>query len=173
MFLFRLIAIACLTIAALILFFSNLAPTLPLVFLGRSTVPIAIGTMLLGAIGSGLIISLTLRLLMFGQRPRRQRPAEFSYEPAPETATYRESDREFDQEIDPEFEPAHQDEKPRRRRPIEPDLDPTVLDGVYDASYRVIKQPTPRNAPPEVGSKLRPDSEDWGFDFEDEDEPRK
>ncbi len=173
MFMLQSIAIVCLAIAALILFFSNLTPTLPLVFLGRSTVPIAIGSMVLGAIGSGLVISLILRLLMFGQRPRRQRPtaAEFSYEPAPGSATDRESSRETGREFEPEI----RDEEPPRRRPqrsMDPDSEPP---GVYDANYRVINQPTKQPSPmhPEVGSKLRSDSEDWGFDFEDEDEPRK
>jgi hypothetical protein len=172
MSLLRFIAIACLAIVGLILFFSNLTPTLPLVFLGRSTVPIAVGTMVLGAIGSGLVISLILRLLMFGQRPRRQtRPAatDFSYEPAPNRETRREFDRDYQPEII--------DEEPARRRPqqaVEPDLDSNPpRDGVYDANYRVINQPSPRTMPPEVGSNLRSDSEDWGFDFEDEDEPRK
>jgi hypothetical protein len=178
MFLLRLIAIASLAIVLLIIFFSNLTPAIPLVFLGKSTVPISLGTLVLGAIGIGITTSLVLRLLMFWQRPPQRRPnaaAEFSYEPEPDR--YESSSR---QQQDPEYD----DEPPQRpanRRPAVPASSQPEFkyeppnDSVYDANYRVINPPTPRDIKPEVGSKLPSDSEDWGFDFEDEDEdkPRK
>jgi cell division protein FtsN len=178
MFLLRLITIASLAIVLLIIFFSNLTPAIPLVFLGKSTVPISLGTLVLGAIGIGLATSLVLRLLIFWQRPPQRRPkpaAEFSYEPAPDQ--YESSSRQ-------QQEPEYDDEPPQRsanRRPAVPASSQPEFkyeppnDSVYDANYRVINQPTPRDIKPEVGSKLPSDSDDWGFDFEDEDEdkPRK
>ncbi len=175
MFLLRLITIASLAIVLLIIFFSNLTPALPLVFLGKSTVPTSLGILVLGAIGAGITTSLVLRLLMFWQRPRPKRsvePAEFSYEPP------------IDQDWESARRQADNAEPPRRpnKRSVAPDPSPAAEfnyvppnDSVYDANYRVINQPTPRDVKPEVGSKLPSDSEDWGFDFEDEDEdkPRK
>ncbi len=176
MFLLRLITIASLAIVVLIIF-SNLTPALPLVFLGKSTVPISLGILVLGAIGAGITTSLVLRLLMFWQQPQQRRPstaAEFSYEPEPDR--YESSSR---QQRDPEYDEPPQ--RPANRRPAVPASPQPEFkyvppnDSVYDANYRVIKQPPASNIPPEVGSKLRSDSEDWGFDFEDEDEdkPRK
>ena len=164
MFLLRLITIASLAIVLLIIFFSNLTPALPLVFLGKSTVPISLGIVFLGAIGAGIITSLVLRLLMFWQRPKRSvEPAEFSYEP-PIDQDWESARRQPDKAAPPR--------RPNRSDSPATEFDYAPPDSVYDANYRVINQPTPREIKPEVGSKLRSDSEDWGFDFEDEDEDK-
>jgi hypothetical protein len=177
MFLLRLMTIACLAIALLIIFFSNLTPELSLVFLGNSTVPISLGTLVLGAFGWGFAISLILRILMFGQQPRRRsvtEPAEFSHEPSAPTTDDWEKSRPNRDIID-ETPNRKKNKKLAAPEPANPEqfkyVPPT--DSVYDANYRVISQPRTRNAPPDVGSKLRSDSEDWGFDFEDEDAPKK
>jgi hypothetical protein len=175
----RFMTIACLAVAFLITFASNLTPIIPLVFLGKSTVPIPLGTLVLGAFSAGLTTSILLRTLMFWQQPRKQRKAtatDFSYEPA--TAANDNWDNSRDQ---PEIN--DHDEPPPRRRP-ERSIAPEPVnseqfkyvppsDSVYDANYRVISQPhNNTTVPPVVGSKLPSDSEDWGFDFEDEDAPK-
>ncbi len=181
MFLLRLMTIACLAIFLTIIFFSNLTPELSLVFLGKSTVPISLGTLAIGALGLGIATSLILRILMFGQQPRRRSattPAEFSYEPPTPITDDWEKSRPNRDIVDET--PSRQKNKklaapvpenPEQFRYIPPSVN--ASDSVYDANYRVISQPSTRNAPPEVGSKLRSDSEDWGFDFEDEDAPKK
>lgn len=174
----QLMAIALALIVVLTIFFSNLAPALPLVFLGRSTVPIPIGLLFLGALSAGLITSLVVRLLMFWQRSakskkRPEEPVEFSYRPEPPPPDDWTTARP-EQNIAPD-RPRH--DLPERFRAPEqftpPKYDrPPVSDYVYDADYRVISQPDPNSAPV-VGSRLSPDSEDWGFDFDEEDEPRR
>jgi hypothetical protein len=176
MSLLRFMTITSLVIVLLITFFSNLTPVLPLVFLGRSTVPIPLGMLVLGAFSTGLTTSLILRLLMFWQQPQKLRatkPEDFSYEPDPPNDRSWETARE-QQNTAP---------KPSRRkmpeRLVEPEATSTKqfkyvppADSVYDANYRVISQPNTPAAPPQVGSKLRSDNEDWGFDFEEEEQPR-
>jgi hypothetical protein len=177
MFLVHLMTIASLVIVLLIIFFSNLTPMLPVVFLGKSTVPIALGALILGALAAGISTSIVLRSLMFWQRPRQRpvvEPAEFSYEPSPPTTSDWETSRPNRDIVD---EPPSRRKPQRLAEPEQPN-DPQFQyvppsDSVYDANYRVISQPSSHNPPPVVGSKMRSDSEDWGFDFEDEDEPKK
>jgi hypothetical protein len=68
---------------------------------------------------------------------------------------------------------------PRREPELVEDenLGPPVVDRpysrenstVHDANYRVIRAPkSPANLQPQVNSKLKPDEEDWGFDFEED-----
>jgi hypothetical protein len=174
----RFMTIGCLAIAFLITFASNLTPMLPLVFLGRSTVPIPLGLLVLGAFSAGLATSILLRILMFWQRSSKKRtttPADFSYEPA--------ADNNNDQDWDNAPDQAEINDRPSRRRRPERSIAPEPVnpeqfkyvppsDSVYDANYRVISQPQSNAVSPIVGSKLPSDSDDWGFDFEDEDAPK-
>jgi uncharacterized integral membrane protein len=171
----RIMAIVFLIIALAILAVSNPLPMLNLAFLGRQTVPIPLGLLGLAALGSGLTAGLGLRVALWSyvasrsqksekklNRRQDQVKPEFSYQPplaAEETALDEPPDR-FDNYSRP---------APRPVANAEPEPDKNI---VHDANYRVIKPPqnTPSNpaARPQVDSTLKPDNQDWGFDFDDE-----
>jgi hypothetical protein len=185
--LIRLMAIIFLAIALVFTAFSNPLPALRLVFLGWQTAPIPLGFLGLAAVGSGLFAGLGLRIALWSyvasrtrsiakkakiasklQNQDREEPLE---QLEPPDYNYRPS-QQFAEE---EEKPSSPVDKLRERfdnyaRPKEkPEPEPNV---VRDANYRVITPPqdTPKPAArPQVESTLKPDNQDWGFDFDDED----
>ncbi len=185
----RLMAIVFLVIALAIFAASNPLPSMRLVFLGWQTVPISLGLLGLAAVGSGLFAGLGLRVALWGYVASRARsiakkakiarklenqdldepleqlePPSYNDRPAPQ----------FDQEDrKPDSPPSSPIDKIRDRfdnysRPKEkPEPEPNV---VRDANYRVITPPQDAStaARPQVESTLKPDNQDWGFDFDDE-----
>jgi hypothetical protein len=172
----RFMAIVLLIIACAILAVSNPLPTMQLAFLGHQTVPIPLGLLGLAALGSGLAAGLGLRTALWSYAASRSRSIS--------KGASKKSDkkRRIDQP-EPEFayqppqqlaEETSQDQPPDRfdnysRQTAEPEPNKNI---VHDANYRVINPPqnTPNNpaARPQVDSTLKPDNQDWGFDFDDE-----
>jgi uncharacterized integral membrane protein len=155
MSLFRFMSMAVAAIALAILVVSNLNTTYPLVFLTFRTIPIPLGWLALGAFSIGVIASLLLRLLRTGARSpkvkKEKSDSAFVTDPVLERPRTNQSP------VEPEYEPEFYADEPRETRP-----------SVYEANYRVIKPPP--NAPqPKADSNLKPDSEDWGFDFDEND----
>jgi hypothetical protein len=163
----RFTAIASLVIALAILVVSNPTPTLSLLFLGGRTVPISVGLLCLAALGSGLLGALTLRSLLWSyvasgaktirSQTKTVEQPEFS-DQSPMAAA-------------PEYpEEYHRDRLDNYDRP-QPNLESVPNDVVRDANYRVIRPPQntpPASEKPRVESTLKPDSEDWGFDFDED-----
>jgi hypothetical protein len=171
----RFMAIVFLVIAIIILVVSNPLPALNLVFLGGRTVAIPVGLLCLGALGSGLAAALTIRTLLLSYVASRVKTLkaknkakdlpspEFAYQPPLDEAPE-------DQEEYPRDRLENYADRPRpnlaaEREPV--DAEPNV---VRDANYRVISPPknTPATPKPQVDSTLKADSEDWGFDFDEE-----
>jgi hypothetical protein len=186
MILVRLMAIVFLVIALAIFAASNPLPSMRLVFLGWQTVPISLGLLGLTAVGSGLFAGLGLRVALWGYVASRARsiakkakiarklenqdledpleqlePPDYNDRPAPQ---FDQEDRKPDSPID-----KIRDRFDNYSRPKEnPEPEPNV---VRDANYRVITPPQDAPKPaarPQVESTLKPDNQDWGFDFDDE-----
>jgi hypothetical protein len=162
MSLFRFMSIAVVTIAISVAVVSNLTDTFQLMFWNARTVPVHLGLLALGAGTTGILASVLLRLLAISPRrgPKEQRRTaqpEFEEEPF----------RPVDQPVRGLEEP----EEYREPRESDRSIDENLANApVYDANYRVIKAPKNPAAPqPQVNSKLQPDGEDWGFDFEEDD----
>jgi uncharacterized integral membrane protein len=182
--LLRFMAIVFLVIALAIFAASNPLPSMRLVFLGWQTVPISLGLLGLAAVGSGLAAGLGLRVAIWGYVASRARslvkkakisrkleekdleePMAYNYQP----------DQQFANEDEKSnLPPSSPVDKLRDRfdnysRPKEkPEPEPNV---VRDANYRVITPPQDAPKPaarPQVESTLKPDNQDWGFDFDDE-----
>lgn len=169
----RFMAIVLLIIACAILAFSNPLPTMQLAFLGRQTVPIPLGLLGLAALGSGLAAGLGLRAALWSYAASRsaqksdkkrridQPEPEFAYQPP----------QQLEEETIQDQPPDRFDNysRPAPRSVAEPEPNKNI---VHDANYRVISPPqnTPNNpaARPQVDSTLKPDNQDWGFDFDDE-----
>lgn len=171
----QLLAIALALIVVLITYISNLVPLVPLVFLGQSTIPISLGLLFWAAVAAGLLTSAIVRLLLAWQQPVRRQPpaapAQFSYPPTPDPDDDWIADQPEPEP--PERFPAAAPFVPDRLPPEPSDSEPPS-DYVYDADYRVISPPpTSGSGAPVVGSKLSPESEDWGFDFDDEEQPKR
>jgi hypothetical protein len=189
--LIRLMAVIFLAIALILMAFSNPVPTLRLVFMGWQTVPIPLGFLGLAAVGSGLVAGLGLRVALWGYVASRARSIakkakiarkledQDLNEPLEQLEPpdyYNQPSQQFAKEDSkPETPPSSPIDKLRDRfdnysRPKEkPEPEPNV---VRDANYRVITPPqdTPKPAArPQVESTLKPDNQDWGFDFDDED----
>jgi hypothetical protein len=188
--LIRLMAVIFLAIALVFMAFSNPVPAFRLVFLGWQTVPIPLGFLGLAAVGSGLVAGLGLRVALWGYVASRVRSIAKKAKIARklenqdleeqleqlEPPDYRDRpSQQFDREEQkPDSPPSSPIDKLRDRfdnysRPKEkPEPEPNV---VRDANYRVITPPqdTPKpTARPQVESTLKPDNQDWGFDFDDE-----
>jgi hypothetical protein len=160
MSLFRFMSMAVAAIALAVLVVSNLNTTYPLVFLTFRTIPIPLGWLALGAFGLGVIASLLLRLLRTGARsPIKPKKSDFSAATDPVL----ERPRPYQVPSEPEYEP-----EPEFYPPVDEPRENRPRSSVYEANYRVIKPPP--NAPqPKADSNLKPDSEDWGFDFDEND----
>jgi uncharacterized integral membrane protein len=157
MSLFRFMSMAVAAIALAVLVVSNLNTTYPLVFLTFRTIPIPLGWLALGAFSIGVIASLLLRLLRTGARSPKVKPEKSDFSVATDPVLERPRTQRVPAE--PEYEPEFYADEPRETRP---------RPSVYEANYRVIKPPP--NAPqPKADSNLKPDSEDWGFDFDEND----
>jgi uncharacterized integral membrane protein len=175
--LIRLMAIVFLMIALAILAASNPVPSLHLVFLGRQTVEIPLGILGLGAMGTGLLAGLGLRVALWSYAASRGKKTDrksdrLKNRPEPEF---------FDQPLAPEFRAdesptdaaenrfdnySRPSPRPTTKGEPEPGKDNNV---VRDANYRVISSPQPPpEVRPQVESTLKPDNQDWGFDFDDE-----
>ncbi len=167
-------SIAVVTIAIAVAVVSNLTDTFRLVFWNARTVPIHLGFLALGAGSTGILASILLRLLASGPRrgpkdKRRTAQPEFEEEPfrpvdrpfrAPEEPEEYEDPRDSDRSIEADREASQYENREASQRANAP---------VYDANYRVINVPkSPATPQPQVNSKLRPDGEDWGFDFEED-----
>ncbi len=181
----RLMAVIFLAIALVFTAFSNPLPALRLVFLGWQTVPIPLGFLGLAAVGSGLFAGLALRVALWSYVASRTRsiakkakiakklenqdleeqleqlePPEYNYQPSQQFAKEEKPDSPIDK-IRDRFD--------NYSRPKEkPEPEPNV---VRDANYRVITPPQDSPKPaarPQVESTLKPDNQDWGFDFDDE-----
>lgn len=165
-------SISAVAIAIAVLVVSNLTSLFPIVFLTARTVPIPLGLLALAALSSGMLASVFLRLLATGRRQNRQdkkaerraKQSNFEAEPQEQEFSFRTAEADY----------------PRREPELVEDenLGPPVVDRAYsrenstvhDANYRVIRAPkSPANPQPQVNSKLKPDEEDWGFDFEEDD----
>jgi hypothetical protein len=173
--LIRVMAIIFVIIACAILAVSNPLPTIRLEFLGRQTVLIPLGLLGLAALGSGLAAGLGLRTALWSyaasrsakksdKKRRIDHPEpEFAYQPPQQLAEENIQDQppdRFDNYSRPASRPAAK---------AEPEPHKNI---VHDANYRVINPPqnTPNKpeARPQVDSTLKPDNQDWGFDFDDE-----
>jgi uncharacterized integral membrane protein len=169
----RFMAIVLLIIACAILAVSNPLPTMQLAFLGRQTVPISLGLLGLAALGSGLAAGLGLRAALWSYAASRsskrsdkkrridQPETEFAYQPPQQLEEENIQDQPADR-----FDNYS---RPSPRPAAEPEPQKNI---VHDANYRVINPPqnTPNNPAtrPQVDSTLKPDNQDWGFDFDDE-----
>ena len=181
----RLMAIILLAITLVLTVFSNPVPTLRLVFLGWQTVPMPLGFLGLAAIGSGLAAGLSLRAALWGYVASRMRSIAKKAKIARKLEN-QDLDEQLEQLESPDYHYQSspqftEEEKPRSpidklhdrfdnyaRPSAKPEPDPSV---VRDVNYRVITPP--QNAPkpadrPQVESTLKPDNQDWGFDFDDE-----
>jgi hypothetical protein len=191
----RFMATIFLVIALAIFTASNPLPTMRLVFLGWQTIPISMGLLGLAAVGSGLAAGIGVRVVLWSYVASRARsitekakiarklenqdieeqlePPNYNYQPP----------QQFDQEDEnPDSSPSSSIasgaseafDRLRNRfdnysRPQDkPAPEPNV---VRDANYRVINPPQNTPQPvirPQVESTLKPDNQDWGFDFDDE-----
>ncbi len=189
--LIRLMAVIFLAIALVLTAFSNPLPALRLVFLGWQTVPISLGFLGLAAVGSGFVAGLGVRVALWSYVASRARsiakkakvarklenldleeqleqlePPDYNYRPSQQFA------KEDDQEKSDSPSPIDKlrDRFDNYSRPKEnPEPEPNM---VRDANYRVITPPQDAPKPaarPQVESTLKPDNQDWGFDFDDED----
>jgi hypothetical protein len=159
MSLFRFMSIVVVAIAIAILVVSNLNTAYPLVFLTARTIPIPLGWLASGALMSGVLASLLLRFLGTGRQtiPASKNRSKAVADPPSNIA----DQPNFERSPQPE-RPAIDDEPEFEVAPSQP------RPSVYEANYRVIRPP--QNTPqPKVDSNLRPDNEDWGFDFEEDD----
>jgi hypothetical protein len=182
----RLMAIILLAIALVFTAFSNPVLAFRLVFLGWQTVPIPLGFLGLAAAGSGLVAGLGLRLALWGYVASRARsiakkakiarklenqdleeqleqlePPDYNYQPSQQ---FDREDRKPDSPIDKIRDRLDNYSRPKEK----PEPEPNV---VRDANYRVITPPQDAPKPvarPQVESTLKPDNQDWGFDFDDE-----
>jgi hypothetical protein len=187
--LMRFMAIVFLVIALAILAASNPLPAMRLVFLGWQTAPISLGIWGLAAVGSGLAAGLSLRVALWSYLASRMRsiakktkiarkledqdideqleqlePPDYNYRPAQQFAKEAEKpDSPPDSPIDKLRDRFDNYSRPKEK----PEPEPNV---VRDANYRVITPPqdSPKAARPQVESTLKPDNQDWGFDFDDE-----
>jgi hypothetical protein len=175
----RFMAIVFLVIALAILVVSNPLPALNLMFLGGRTVAISLGLLCLGALGSGLAAALTIRTLLLSYVASRVKTLkaknkdlpspEFAYQPPLEEAPAYEEEYPRDR-LDNYADSADARSERNRPRPNLTDEREPIDNVVRDANYRVISPPknTPPTPKPQVDSTLKPDSEDWGFDFDEE-----
>jgi uncharacterized integral membrane protein len=169
----RFMAIVLLIIACAILAVSNPLPSMHLAFLGGQTVPIPLGLLGLAALASGLAAGLGLRGALWSYAASRSKKSdkkrridqpepEFAYQPPQQL----EEETSQDQQPPDRFDNYS---RPATRPTAEPEPNKNI---VHDANYRVINPPqnTPNNpaARPQVDSTLKPDNQDWGFDFDDE-----
>jgi hypothetical protein len=171
----RFMAIVFLVIAIIILVVSNPLPVLNLTFLGGRTVAIPLGLLGLGALGSGFAAALTIRTLLWSyvasrvktlkakKKFQEQPNPEFVYEPPLDAAPEYQS--EYPRDRLDNYADRPRPNTAAAREPV--DAEPNV---VRDVNYRVISPPknTPPAPKPQVDSTLKPDSEDWGFDFDEE-----
>jgi hypothetical protein len=164
-------SIAVVTIAIAVAVVSNLTDTFRLVFWNARTVPVHLGLLALGAGSTGILAGVVLRLLAIGPRraPQKERRAaqpEFEEEP------FRPVDRPFRDPVQDPEEPEEYRAPRDSHRSIQDDHDAVEHQKratVYDANYRVINAPkNPATPQPQVNSNLKPDGEDWGFDFEED-----
>jgi hypothetical protein len=182
----RLMAVIFLAIALVFMAFSNPVPALRLVFLGWQTVPIPLGFLGLAAVGSGLFAGLSLRVALWSYVASRARslakkakiarklenqemdepleqlePPDYNYRPSQQ---FDKEDRKPDSPVDKIRDRFDNYSRPKEKSEPEPNV-------VRDANYRVITPPqdAPKSAAhPQVKSTLKPDNQDWGFDFDDE-----
>jgi uncharacterized integral membrane protein len=186
----RLMAIIFLAIALIFLAFSNATPAFRLVFLGWQTIPIPLGFLGLAAVGGGLLAGLSLRVLLWSYVVSRVRSLakkekivrklenidiEEQLEQLKTPADYSQPSQQFEPEdrkpnspIDKIRNRLDNYSRPRDQASDQSGTDPAV---VRDANYRVIQPPqnTPKpEVRPQVESTLKPDNQDWGFDFDDE-----
>ena len=182
----RLMAVIFLAIALIFMAFSNPVPAVRLVFLGWQTVPIPLGFLGLAAVGSGLLAGLSLRVALWSYVASRTRslakkakiakkledqdlvePLEQLEPPDYNYQSLQQFDKE-DQKPDSPIDKIRDRFDNYSRSREQPVTEPAV---VRDANYRVINTPpnTPKpEVPPQVKSTLKPDNQDWGFDFDDE-----
>ncbi len=181
-------AIILLAIALVFTAFSNPLPALRLVFLGWQTVPIPLGFLGLAAVGSGLFAGLGLRIALWSYVASRARsiakkakiarklenqdleepleqlePPDHNYQPSQQ---FDKEDQETDSSSSSPIDKIRDrfDNYSRPKEKPEQDI-------VRDANYRVITPPQDAPKPaarPQVESTLKPDNQDWGFDFDDE-----
>ncbi len=187
----RLMAVILLAIALVFMAFSNPVPLFRLVFLGWQTVPISLGFLGLAAVASGLFAGLSLRVALWSYVASRARSTTKKAKAArklknqdlddqldelePPSYNYQPSQQFAEEEDNPDALPSSPIAKLRDRfdnysRPKEkPEPEPNI---VRDANYRVITPPqdAPKPARPQVESTLKPDNQDWGFDFDDEEQ---
>jgi hypothetical protein len=183
--LIRLMAVIFLAIALVFTAFSNPVPALRLVFLGWQTVPISLGFLGLAAVGSGLFAGLGLRVALWSYVASRTRSIA---KKAKIASKLENQDREEQLE---QLEPPDYNNRPSQQFAQEEEKPSSPVDKlrdrfdnyarpkekpeqnvVRDANYRVIAPPQDAPKPaarPQVESTLKPDNQDWGFDFDDED----
>ncbi len=181
----RLMAIIFLAIALAFTAFSNPVPTVRLVFLGWQTVPIPLGFLGLAAVSSGLFAAIGLRVALWGYVASRTRSIAKKVKIARKIEN-QDIEEQLEQLEPPEhnYQPPQYDPEDRKpaspmdklrdrfdnysRPPEKPEPEPNL---VRDANYRVITPPQDAPKPaarPQVESTLKPDNQDWGFDFDDE-----
>jgi uncharacterized integral membrane protein len=187
-------AIVFLVIALAILAASNPVPATRLVFWGWQTVPIPLGILGLAAMGSGLVAGIGLRGMLWSyvasrsrsiarkakiaqksdnldlDEPREQlEPPDFNYQPSQQFAK---SAEKADTSITSGANEVIDKLRDRFDNYSRPKDKPEPETGVVrDANYRVITSPPDSLKPaarPQVESTLKPDNQDWGFDFDDE-----
>lgn len=168
--------ISAVAIAIAVVVVSNLISLFPLVFLTARTVPLPLGLLALTALSSGMLASILLRLLATGRATtkrdkraeRRAQQDNFEAEQirGGQEAPFRSVERPVDR-------PLHElelEEDEDLGPPIDRRSSAQGSRTVHDANYRVIRAPQPPASPqPQVNSRLKPDEEDWGFDFDEED----
>jgi hypothetical protein len=159
MSLFRFMSIAVVAIAIAVAVVSNLTSLFPVVFLTARTIPMPLGLLALAALSTGISASVFLRLLVTGG-PKTQRDKK---------AERRAAQNNFPAEPMEQEPPFRNVDRPLREPELE-DTGPSADSTIHDANYRVIRAPqAPPNSKPQVNSKLKPDEQDWGFDFDEED----
>lgn len=184
----RLMAIIFLAIALVFMAFSNPVPALRLVFLGWQTVPIPLGFLGLAAVSSGLFAGLGLRVALWGYVASRTRSIAKKAKIARKL-----ENQDLEEPVEPleppdyNYRPSQQSDKEDRKTDLPPSSPINKLRDrfdnysrpkdqpepgvVRDANYRVITPPQDAPKPaarPQVESTLKPDNQDWGFDFDDE-----
>ena len=188
----RLMAIIFLVIALAFTAFSNPVPTFRLVFLGWQTVPIPLGFLGLAAVGSGLFAGIGLRVALWGYVASRAHSIAKKAKIARKLEN-QDIEEQLEQPEPPGYNYQPPQNDPEDRKPASsiasganevidklrdrfdnysrPKEKPESNNIVRDANYRVITPPQDAPKPatrPQVESTLKPDNQDWGFDFDDE-----
>jgi uncharacterized integral membrane protein len=179
-----LVAIGCLAILVL----SNLSPPIAVTFFSRQTIALPLGLWLLGAIVVGFSSSVAVQFLVSFQQRRlltrlRQLERELDRSSEPEL-NFRSTNPALDDDWGDAPSPRAEEEEdiyPEEEEDIYPEDDdeypePDSRGEVVDAGFRVIRppetdEPPLRYTPPTDRSTSR-DGEDWGFDFDEDEDDR-